>query len=49
MVDFLADSEVRVEITLMNKRQINMFQIPPITSAKGHKAEDWKGGQMWTG
>lgn len=38
-----------IEITLMSKRPVNVFQIPPIASAKGHKAEDWRGKQMWTG
>ena len=33
----------------MNKRACNVFQVPPITSAAGHKAEDWRGKQMWTG
>lgn len=36
-------------MTLMNKRPVNVFQIPPIASAKGHKAEDWRGKQIWTG
>lgn len=38
-----------VMLTLMNKRPTNAFQIPPITSAQGHVAEDWRGKQMWTG
>ena len=38
-----------IEMTLMNKRACNVFQIPPITSSSGHKAEDWRGKQMWTG
>ncbi|CDW91370.1 adaptin ear-binding coat-associated protein 1 necap-1 [Stylonychia lemnae] len=38
-----------IMITLMNKRVVNAFQIPPIASAKGHKAEDWRGKQIWTG
>jgi hypothetical protein len=38
-----------IEMTLMTKRPVNMFQIPPIASAKGHKAEDWRGKQIWTG
>jgi hypothetical protein len=32
-----------IEITLMNKRVANLFQIPPVASSKGHKAEDWRG------
>ena len=36
-------------MTLMTKRQVNVFQIPPIASAKGHKAEDWRGKQIWQG
>ena len=38
-----------IEMTLMTKRPCNVFQIPPITSSSGHKAEDWRGKQMWTG
>ena len=37
------------EMTLMNKRVTNAFQIPPVSSHMGHKAEDWRGKQMWTG
>ena len=33
----------------MTKRPVNVFQVPPIASAKGHKAEDWRGKQIWTG
>jgi hypothetical protein len=36
-------------MTLMNKRPVNVFSIPPIASSKGHKAEDWRGKQIWTG
>ena len=36
-------------MTLMTKRPVNMFQIPPIASSKGHKAEDWRGKQIWQG
>lgn len=45
----LLNKEDVVEMTLMNKRVVNVFQIPPIASAKGHKAEDWRGKQIWTG
>ena len=38
-----------IEMTLMNKRNCNVFQIPPISSAAGHRAEDWRGKQMWRG
>jgi hypothetical protein len=38
-----------IEIALLTKRTVNVFQIPPMASAKGHKAEDWRGKQMWTG
>jgi len=30
-----------IEMTLMNKRPCNVFQIPPVSSSSGHKAEDW--------
>ena len=38
-----------IQMTLMNKRACNLFQIQPITSAAGHRAEDWRGKQMWRG
>jgi hypothetical protein len=38
-----------IEMTLMNKRPCNVFQIPPVASSSGHRAEDWRGKQMWTG
>ena len=38
-----------IEMTLMSKRPCNVFQIPPISSAAGHRAEDWRGKQMWRG
>lgn len=34
---------------LMTKRPVNVFQVPPVTSAAGHYAESWRGKQMWTG
>ena len=48
-MDLLSMTENVVEMTLMNKRLVNVFQIPPIASATGHKAEDWRGKQIWTG
>ena len=33
----------------MNKRVVNVFKIPPMSSSKGHKAEEWHGNQIWTG
>jgi hypothetical protein len=39
----MISKEDAIEITLMNKRPVNLFQIPPIASASGHKAEDWRG------
>jgi len=38
-----------MEIALLSKRQVAVFQAPPITSAKGHCSQDWHGKQMWTG
>ena len=38
-----------IEMTLMTKRPVNVFQIPPLAAATGHKAEDWRGKQIWTG
>lgn len=48
LMDLLSKEDI-IEMTLMNKRTVNVFQIPPIASAKGHKAEDWRGKQIWTG
>ena len=45
----MVNQEDSIEITLMSKKTVNVFQIPPIASSKGHKAEDWRGKQMWTG
>lgn len=42
------DSDI-VDITIMNKRDVNAFQPPPAASSRGHKAEDWRGKQMWKG
>ena len=42
-------STQKIEVCLMNKRRVNVFQIPPAASAKGHCTEDWRGKQMWTG
>ena len=38
-----------MEMALMQKRQVNVFQIPPIASAQGHCSADWRGKQIWTG
>ncbi len=45
----MVSKEDVIEMTLMTKRPVNMFQIPPIASSKGHKAEDWRGKQIWQG
>jgi hypothetical protein len=45
----MVSKEDVIEMTLMTKRPVNMFQIPPIASSQGHKAEDWRGKQIWTG
>jgi len=31
-----------LEYTLLNKRDVLVYQIPPASSASGHKADDWK-------
>mmetsp|Transcript_3374 Transcript_3374/g.6828 ORF Transcript_3374/g.6828 Transcript_3374/m.6828 type:complete len:365 (+) Transcript_3374:47-1141(+) len=31
-----------VEYTLLNKREVLVYQIPPASSSAGHKADDWK-------
>ena len=38
-----------LDIMLMTKRECNAFQPPPVSSSRGHKAEDWRGKQMWKG
>ena len=35
--------EQAIEVMLMTKRPVNVFQIPPVTSAAGHYAENWRG------
>lgn len=39
----------KVEVSLMNKRRVNVFNCPPPSSAMGHNTEDWRGKQIWTG
>lgn len=48
-MDFNFGQPQAIEMTLMPKKMCNAFQIPPLSSAMGHKAEDWRGKQMWTG
>ena len=36
-------------ITLLTPRDCNAFQIPPAASSRGHKADDWRGKQIWKG
>ena len=36
-------------LTLLTPRECNAFQIPPPSTARGHKAEDWRGKQIWKG
>ena len=42
-------NEDDIAITILNLRDVNVFQIPPVASARGHKAEDWRGSQIWKG
>eukprot|EP00443_Scrippsiella_acuminata_P031356 CAMPEP_0115307958 /NCGR_PEP_ID=MMETSP0270-20121206/73426_1 /TAXON_ID=71861 /ORGANISM="Scrippsiella trochoidea, Strain CCMP3099" /LENGTH=189 /DNA_ID=CAMNT_0002726451 /DNA_START=9 /DNA_END=574 /DNA_ORIENTATION=+ len=37
-----------MEITLLNKRDAKVYQVPPAASASGHKAADWKEA-IWRG
>ena len=39
----MVSQQDNIEIALMNKKTVNVFQIPPMQSAKGHSAEDWRG------
>mmetsp|Transcript_84872 Transcript_84872/g.240509 ORF Transcript_84872/g.240509 Transcript_84872/m.240509 type:complete len:380 (+) Transcript_84872:60-1199(+) len=34
--------EEELEYTLLNKRDVLVYQIPPASSSAGHKADDWK-------
>ena len=33
----------KIEVALMQKRPVNVFQIPPAASAQGHCSADWRG------
>lgn len=37
----MAEDE-ELEYTLLNKREVMVYQIPPASSSSGHKADDWK-------
>ena len=45
------DDEPEVEYTIMAKKDVNAFQVPPRTSAAGYRADDWKkciwSGKVW--
>ena len=50
----MVDSDIwnqvdKIEVALMQKRQVNVFQIPPAASAQGHCSADWRGKQICTG
>lgn len=45
----MVNTEDKIEVALMSKRAVNLFQIPPMASSKGHCAEEWRGKQFWTG
>lgn len=47
-MDF-GDDDLECTITLMTPRGCNAFQIPPPATSRGHKAEDWRGKQIWKG
>jgi adaptin ear-binding coat-associated protein 1/2 len=36
------DKDDDLEYTLLNKREVLVYQIPPASSSAGHKADDWK-------
>lgn len=42
------DADEELEYTLFNKRDSMVYQIPPASSAAGHKADDWK-KCIWSG
>lgn len=41
--------EDQIEYVLMTKREVNIYQIPPSQTARGHSVEDWRGKQMGKG
>mmetsp|Transcript_59714 Transcript_59714/g.134615 ORF Transcript_59714/g.134615 Transcript_59714/m.134615 type:complete len:362 (-) Transcript_59714:84-1169(-) len=43
-----ADQDDELEYTLLNKREVHVYQIPPASSSAGHKADDWK-TPIWRG
>ena len=47
-MDF-GDDDMEYKVTLLTPRGCNAFQIPPPATSRGHKAEDWKGKQIWKG
>mmetsp|Transcript_22396 Transcript_22396/g.56601 ORF Transcript_22396/g.56601 Transcript_22396/m.56601 type:complete len:246 (-) Transcript_22396:8-745(-) len=41
--------EQDIEYTILNRRDVNAFQVPPQTSAGGHRAEEWSSQCIWSG
>ncbi|CAD7955660.1 unnamed protein product [Amoebophrya sp. A120] len=45
------DEEQQIEYTILNRRDVNAFQVPPRATAAGHRAEEWKNciwqGKVW--
>ncbi|CAD7936423.1 unnamed protein product [Amoebophrya sp. A25] len=48
MGEHLQDAEDAIEYTILNRRDVNAFQIPPQASSSGHRAEEWK-NCIWSG
>lgn len=42
------DADEEIEYVILNKREVFVYQIPPASSAQGHKADDWK-NCIWRG
>ena len=42
-------AQQNIEVCLLTPRPVNVFQMPPMSSAKGHCSQDWHGKQIWTG
>jgi len=36
------EPDEELEYTLLNKKEVYVYQIPPASTAQGHKADDWK-------
>lgn len=45
----MGDADEEYEYVILNKREVFAYQIPPASSAQGHKADDWNKDYIWRG